>query len=213
MPRSLDLRAGKVLAALLLVGGSAAARPREPNAAYAERRERLRAQVAGPVVLFGYTGKENSSPSYLFQQEENFYYLTGHNEVGAALVLIPELPGGQRREGVGRSPREILFLPPHNFRTERWDGPRMGPDDPGIQEKTGFEAVRPFAELPGELEKLAATFPVFYTLLPGASEAGYPHARNWFEWLQQRLPQFIRRNALLPASPGAQSHLTRGQQG
>jgi len=28
------------------------------------------------VVLFGYTGKENDSPSYVFNQEENFYYLT-----------------------------------------------------------------------------------------------------------------------------------------
>src|SRR5208282_3204059 len=47
------------LATALLVAG-ANARARQPNAEYAERRARLVAQVDGPVVLFGYTGKENT---------------------------------------------------------------------------------------------------------------------------------------------------------
>src|SRR5689334_12964080 len=65
------------------------AREREPSDVYAGRRARLVAQLKAPVVLFGYTGRENSSPSYVFSQEENFYYLTGHNEEGAALLLLP----------------------------------------------------------------------------------------------------------------------------
>ena len=67
-----------------------AAREREPNSVYADRRARLVAQLNAPVLLFGYTGRENSSPAYVFLQEPNFYYLTGHNEEGAALLILPE---------------------------------------------------------------------------------------------------------------------------
>ena len=81
------------------------AREREPNTVFAERRARLAAQLNGPVVLFGYTGKENSSPSYVFNQEENFYYLTGHNEEGAALLVVP---AGASEKG-WKGPAEILF--------------------------------------------------------------------------------------------------------
>ena len=62
-------------------------RDREPNSVYAERRAKLAAQVDCPIVLWGLTGHEESSQSYIFAQEENFYYLTGHNEeIGRAHV-------------------------------------------------------------------------------------------------------------------------------
>jgi len=163
----------------------ASARTREPNNVYAERRARLRAQSDGPIILFGFTGKENSSPSYIFSQQEDFYYLTGHNEEGAALLLIPNAPAGKTWAGLA----EILFLPPRNAVTERWDGPRLGPADPGVSERTGFESVQPFSTLKGELEKLSKVFANFYTILPADNERGFPHARNWSNWLYQVLPQ------------------------
>src|SRR5690242_11705100 len=43
-----------------------AAREREPNSVYADRRAHLVAQLNTPVLLFGYTGGENSSPAYVF---------------------------------------------------------------------------------------------------------------------------------------------------
>src|ERR1700739_3626800 len=64
-------------------------RQREPNSVYAERRAKLASGIDGPIVLLGYTGKEEEAQNYIFAQEENFYYLTGHNEEGAALVLLP----------------------------------------------------------------------------------------------------------------------------
>lgn len=176
--------------AVALLALPAPARVREPNSIYAERRAKLRAQVDGPVVLFGYTGRENSSPSYVFHQEENFYYLTGYNQPGAALLLVPAPPNGKVRSG----PREVLFLAPRDTSRERWDGVRPGPADPGVPEKTGFEAVQPFSDLRGELEKLAKVFPNLYTLVPGSSDVGYPHARNWTSWLYQVLPQAPQRD-------------------
>jgi hypothetical protein len=53
-------------------------REREPNSIYAGRRAKLAAQLDGPVVLWGFTGREEISQTYVFAQEENFYYLTGH---------------------------------------------------------------------------------------------------------------------------------------
>ena len=203
---------------VFLASAPAEARTREPYNVYAERRAKLRAQVDGPVVLFGYTGREDASPSYVFHQEENFYYLTGHNQPGAALVLVPEqnsekgadkggdnssaqtagkVNGKNNGKSNGKSwdgPREILFLPPHDTVRERWEGPRTGPTDPGVLEKTGFASVESFADLRGTLEKLAKIFPNVYTLLPTAEDLGYPHARNWSSWLYQILPQASQRN-------------------
>ena len=172
-----------ILAAVFLAA-AAQARARQPNAEYAARRARLLAQVDGPVVLFGYTGDENTLEFLRFQQEENFYYLTGINEEGAALVLVPPAPAGKSYSG----PREILFLPPKNPGKESWNGPRMSPSDPGISEKTGFAAVRGFPELAGEAAKLAQTFSKFYTLLPGPRDTGYPHAQVWSDWLRKQAP-------------------------
>ena len=172
------------LGVLLCAAELAAARVREPNNVYAERRARLRAQVDGPVVLFGYTGREDASPSYVFHQEDNFYYLSGHNEPGAALVLVPENSDGRSWDG----PREVLFLPPRDPLRERVSGPRMAPGDPSAAERAGFADLEPFSNLRGTLEKLAKVFPNFYTLLPGTAELGYPHAGTWANWVKPVVP-------------------------
>ncbi len=178
-------RAIAVASALVLLALPLPARFRQPNAEYQARRAELRAKVDGPIVIFGYTGHEDASEVAVFFQEENFYYLTGHDEPGAALVLIPDPPNGKALEGA----REILYLPPRNLAEERWEGPKLGPADPGIAEKTGFQAVEPFANLRGELENLAKVFPTFYTLLPGSHEEGYPHLTTWSEWVKKAVPQ------------------------
>lgn len=170
---------------LVLLALPAPARFRQPNAEYQSRRAELRGKVDGPIVIFGYSGLEDVSEVAVFFQEESFYYLTGHDEPGAALVLIPDAPDGKSLEG----PHEILYLPPRNLTSERWQGPKLGPTDPGIAEKTGFQAVEPFANLRGELENLAKIFPTFYTLLPGSHEEGYPHLTIWSEWVRKTVPQ------------------------
>src|SRR5580704_13707486 len=159
-------------------------RQREPNSEYAARRARLRAQVNAPVVIFGYTGKESASEAYVFNQENNFYYLTGHNEEGAALILVPD--GAESKGWSGA--KEIFYLPTRNLLTERWNGPRIGPDDPGVQEKTGFAEVRNFTKLAADLQRLAKNYPTLYTLLPHADDAGYPHTQNWVNWLNKTVP-------------------------
>lgn len=189
--RGLALGCAAAFLLLLSLPAALAGREREPSSVYAGRRADLVAQLAAPVLLFGYTGRENSSPSYVFSQEENFYYLTGHNEEGAALLLVP--PGAA--ETGWKGPQEILFLPPRNLVQERWNGPRMGPDDAGIGAKTGFAAVEVFSGLKERLAGLPASYTEIYTLVPRDADTGYPHARQWSVWLTEAAPNVTQRDA------------------
>jgi Xaa-Pro aminopeptidase len=168
--RKIAVRCGLLMLAAMFLTVLAQARFPQPHEEYQARRAKLRAAVDGPVVIFGYTGHEDASEVAVFFQESDFYYLSGHDEPGATLVLIPDPPKGQSLEG----PREILYLPKRNLQAERWEGPKIGPDDPGVAATVGFEAVEPLANLKPDLQKLAKTFPNFYTVLP-RHEEGYPH--------------------------------------
>ncbi|MBI3404445.1 MAG: aminopeptidase P family protein, partial [Acidobacteria bacterium] len=173
-----------IFIAVSFVAFASHAREREPLKEYAARRAKLRAQLNAPVVLFAFTGQEDASPAYVFNQEENFYYLTGHNEPGAVLLLVPDKMGDKIVDG----PKEIMFLRSRDLAQERWNAPVMGPDDPGVAEKIGIERVEPFASLSTQLERLGSMFRRFYTLLP-AGNAGYPHAKNWNDWLRATQPR------------------------
>src|ERR1700683_5824603 len=96
------------------------ARFRQPNAEYADRRAKLVSQVDGPIVVFGYTGHEDLSEFAVFFQEKNFYYLTGDDQPGGAVLLIPSPPAGKALDGR----RAILYLLPRDYRAEHWEGPK-----------------------------------------------------------------------------------------
>jgi Xaa-Pro aminopeptidase len=163
-------------------------REREPNSVYAARRAKLASNIDGPIVLLGYSGREEESETYIFAQEENFYYLTGHNEEEAALILLPT--GTHKAKNDDFPEREIFFLPPKDARKEKWNGARMSPTDPGIELRTGFSTIKPFPEVRATVEKLAAIYPTFYTILPYQKElGGYPHERETVDWLKQAAPQ------------------------
>jgi Xaa-Pro aminopeptidase len=182
--RTLVLRGTIAALALLFVAVLVQARFPQPAAEYQGRRAKLRAEVDGPVVLFGYTSRNDAGEVAVFFQDEDFYYLTGYSQPDAALVLIPD-SGAAKTSG---APSEILYLPPRDPREAIWSVANLGPNDPGVAEKTGFQAVRPFAELRGDLAALAKTNPKFYALLPKGPENGYPQLHTWHEWLKDALP-------------------------
>ncbi len=167
-------------------------REREPNSVYAERRAKLASQIDGPIVLWGFTGREESSQTYIFEQEENFYYLTGHNEEGAGLIILPRSHDGNGITGSDKwgAKREVLFLPEKNPAKEKWNGVRMSPSDPGIEARTGFSTVKPFKEMRATVEKLADFSHNMWTILPYEKElGGYPHEKAVVDWLQLAVPQ------------------------
>jgi len=182
--RTLVLRGTIAALALSFVAVLVQARFPQPAAEYQGRRAKLRAEADGPVVLFGYTSRNDAGEVAVFFQDEDFYYLTGYSEPDAALVLIPDSAAAK----TSGAPTEILYLPPRDPREAIWGGAHLGPNDPGVTEKTGFQAVRPFAELRGDLAALAKTNPKFYALLPKGPENGYPQLHTWHEWLKDALP-------------------------
>ena len=96
----------------------------EGPAVFAARRRQLAEAVGrGAIALLGYGEDEGQSGFTGFRQESNFYYLTGHDEPGAALLIAP---------GHGRDPyREVLFLPRRSGRAKTWSGPPLRPEDAG----------------------------------------------------------------------------------
>src|SRR5258707_814971 len=145
---------------ILLASDTISRRDREPNQAYAERRARIAAQTDSPVVLWGFTGREEISQAYIFAQEDNFYYLTGHNEEEAGLIILPALKAGQARDSWD-GPREILFLPAKDTGKEKWNGVRMSPTDPDISARTGFASVQAFGQMRAVVETLTKVYPNF----------------------------------------------------
>jgi Xaa-Pro aminopeptidase len=188
MTRSRRIRAFFALVLLLGSATLAAAqqrREREPNAIYAARRAALAAQVDGPIVLWGFTGREEVLQTYIFSQEYDFYYLTGHNEEGAGLIILPA-----KNHPASDGPGEILFLPPKNPDEEKWNGIRKSPSDPDITAISGFSNVKPFSEMRSVVEHLAKSYSTFYTILPYRKElGGFPHEKAVTDWLALVAPQ------------------------
>ena len=183
-------RAALVACAVTVVAVLAEARFPQPAAEYQSRRAALRSRLQGPLVLFGYTSKQDPSEVAIFFQEPNFYYLSGHDEADAALMILPDAPAGQTWNG----PHEILYLPTRNLQVEKWEGPKLGPDDPGIAAKTGFEAVKNVDKFAADLQAAAKVWPTIYTILPpkdgkgNVDEPGYPHFTKANEWIKATVP-------------------------
>ena len=180
------------IVAFATIGSSTSAqqrREREPNSVYAARRAKLAAEVDAPIVLWGYTGREEYSEAAIFAQEENFYYLTGHNEEDAAVVIFPASKSATGGSAGSDGKSEILFLPPKDTAKEKWNGLRMSPTDPGIEARTGVASVQPISELIPTLQKIATTYPEIYTVLPYETEmGGYPHEKDEMDWLDRNVP-------------------------
>jgi Xaa-Pro aminopeptidase len=135
---------------------------RQPNADYRARREALARRTDGGVVLlFAPVEAEGPNDLYGFRQDDNFFYLTGWPEPGAALLIAPaEEATGQSR---ARPYSEILFLPAHNVVQERWTGPKVGPENPEASRITGFDHVEVLDKLRDELVGLLPTRATVYS--------------------------------------------------
>src|SRR5260370_37625361 len=154
----------------LIVGAavSAAALDRQPNADYRARREALAKKASGVVVLFA--PLEAVDEVYGFRQEDNFFYLSGVTEPGAALLIVSSAEA--KADSPARSYAEILFLPPRNLTQEKWIGPKLGPENPDAAKITGFDRVEQIGKLPDEVTRfISGAFPSIYTDVPAQGEA------------------------------------------
>lgn len=103
---------------------------------FRDNRLELGADLSDGLVLVAGSDltPRNSDVSYLFRQNSNFLFVTGIEEPGYALLMIP------------RSKKEVLFIPKVDQKHRVWEG-----DVPGIPEHRklyGIEDVRYLEELP-----------------------------------------------------------------
>jgi Xaa-Pro aminopeptidase len=144
---------------------------REPLSVFHERRARLARETGGDgvIVLFGYRDADLAASVTTFHQNENFYYLTGWNQPEAMMMLVPKAskPGATLE-----LEKEILFIPAHDFREEKWTGPKLGPDDPDASARTGFPTVKATSLFHSELLEALKAFPKIYTELTPQPESG-----------------------------------------
>jgi Xaa-Pro aminopeptidase len=116
----------------------------------------------GVLLLKGQA--EGYDPIFRFAQEPNFYYLTGWTEPGAVLLLTPA--------------DEMLFLPRHEPRAERYHGNRTSAEDAGAQALTGFAKVLPIEKLESQLDAALAEHSRIYApwteTYAGELRARYP---------------------------------------
>jgi Xaa-Pro aminopeptidase len=167
--RKLSLLAGLIVAFALCAGAT----ERQSGADYRARRVALaKAMEGGALVLFAPTEAEGPNNLYGFRQDDNFYYLTGWSEPGAALLI-------------NSNPYiEILFLAEHNVTQEKWTGPKLGPEDPQAPQKTGFDKVESLDKMHDELLKILPQPRAIVFTDPGANGQTTP-STGPVEWLRR----------------------------
>jgi Xaa-Pro aminopeptidase len=113
---------------------------RQPNADYHARRQALASKaVEGVVLLFAPNEADGPNDLYGYRPDDNFFYLTGWSEPGAALLVTAATEGKDNLPA--RPYTEILFLPSRNSSQEKWTGPKLGPENSDAARITGFDKV------------------------------------------------------------------------
>jgi Xaa-Pro aminopeptidase len=117
---------------------------------YHQRRQRLRKDLDGVFVLFGTTSKEEDQLRNGFIQEPSFNYLTGWQQSDAIIILSKA--------------NEIMFLPAHDERYERYYGHRISPSDADVAAVTGFSKVLSRSDFEAELLRMSEAAKIVYTI-------------------------------------------------
>lgn len=165
---------------------------RQPNADYSARRQALATRVGdGIVLLFAPIEAEGPNDLYGFRQDDDFFYLTGYTEPGAALLIAPAADA--KNGSPARPYTEILFLPAHNVVQEKWTGPKLGPDSSDATSVTGFAKVEVIDNLRSELTRL----------LPGERAAIYTDIPVYGETSNSEVPlEWLKRANAFPLGTG-----------
>jgi Xaa-Pro aminopeptidase len=132
-----------------------------PLGEYHQRRVKLAAGLHGGAAIV-FAAHEPPMEYEDYRQDEDFYYLTGSNEPGGALIVIGEGPAATTRLGTAvpaHSYREILFLPVRNLVLEKYTGEKTDAATPGAAKLLGVNEVMPLSTLPGVLAAFVSEDP------------------------------------------------------
>lgn len=138
---------------LCLLTAAAHALDRQPNADYHARRVALAGKLNGGIAIL-FAADEPSAEYLEYRQDEDFYYLTGWNEPGAALLI--QAPVAAEGSHPARPYREILFLPTRNLRMELYTGKKLDAAATDAPQVTGVDEVKTMTDLPIVINQLAS---------------------------------------------------------
>lgn len=167
----------KVLLLIFIFSQFAWALDRQPNSDYRMRRQALAGKIdGGGVLLFAANEAEGPNDLYGYRPDDNFFYLSGWAEPGAALLIMAAT--------ADHPYTETLFLPDHNPSQEKWTGPKLGVDNPDAAKITGFDHVEVLDHLRAELVRLLPVKRItIFTDVPAYEEISNSTAP--LEWLNR----------------------------
>jgi Xaa-Pro aminopeptidase len=134
---------------MFLAASHAQSLEKQPASVYHARRAALAQKLNGGIAVL-FAAEEPVLDFMPYRQDADFYYLTGWNEPGAALMVLADAPMGAQP----RHYREVLFLPTRNLRTEKYTGIKLDAATPHAAKAAGVDEVLPMTALPAELNKL-----------------------------------------------------------
>ena len=116
---------------------------KQSNSTYHARREALAKKLQGGAAIL-FAAEEPVLDFAPYRQDEDFYYLTGWTEPGAALLIMADAPEAAQP----RKYREVLFLPSRNLRMEKFTGEKLDAGNPQAAHIAGVDEVMWMTELP-----------------------------------------------------------------
>ncbi len=122
-----------------------------PAATYHARRHSLAQKLNNGVAIL-FAAEEPLLDFSPYRQDEDFFYLTGWTEPGAALMIVADAPSA----AAPRKYREVLFLPTRNLRMEKFTGIKLDAATPSAAKTAGVDEVLSMTDFPTELNKLIA---------------------------------------------------------
>jgi Xaa-Pro aminopeptidase len=162
--------------ALVFASLSSHAIERQPAPVYHARREALAKKLNGGVAIL-FAANEPALEYQEYRQDEDFYYLTGWNEPGAALLVQSAIEA--RDQVPGRPYREVMLLPLRNLRMERYTGVKLDAASPDAAKITGVDEVKSMTDLPAMLTALGKDRGALYRLW---SQTDVPQSKPLVNW-------------------------------
>lgn len=128
--------------------------PPPPELFIRNRANFSRRMQPGTLAVFFATQpiNTNADGAYTFEQDSNFYYLSGIDQEDCLLLLCPEAP----QENL----REVLFVKPTSEHIQIWEGWKYSPEEAAAA--SGIRHIRYLHEFDSVLQALISTVDAVY---------------------------------------------------
>jgi Xaa-Pro aminopeptidase len=160
---------------IALLAPLAHALEKQPAATFHARRAALAQKLQGGVAIL-FAAEQPLLDFMPYRQDEDFYYLTGWTEPGAALLIVGDAPNVTQP----RHYREILLLPTRNLRMEKYTGIKLDAVTPNAAQTAGIGEVASMTDLPALLNTMISADRRLATNL--WTQPDSPQAKNLIGW-------------------------------